>query len=153
MTSIIFSKDTIAALHQLHPLPSDRVFSLIFYYKFEHNFVLDRTLFAHALAIVPHLFLSGLSKIVYHFLGCFISKDPSSRFLNLFQVVVIASGDILGLVALMLRTRKLLIMAKDTGGLCLILVGKAFLQLINRSIVLQLWGCFKSIYPSINLEF
>jgi hypothetical protein len=151
MTSIIFSKNTIAALHQLHPLPSNRVFSLIFYYKFEHNFVLDRTLFAHALAIAPHLFSGELSKIVYHFLGRFIPKDPSSRFLNLFQVVVIASGDILGLVALMLGTRKLLIMAKDIG--CLIPIGKAFFQLINRSIVLQLWGRFKSIYPSINLEF
>jgi len=58
---------------------------------------MDRNLFAYALIVVPHLFLGGLSGMVYeHFLTYFIQKDPSSGFLKLFQVVVIvAHGDIL----------------------------------------------------------
>jgi hypothetical protein len=52
-------------------------------------------MFAHALTIVPHLFLSGLYGMVYeHLSGCFILKNPSSRFLKLFQVVtIITHGD------------------------------------------------------------
>jgi hypothetical protein len=84
-TSIIFLKGTVATLHQLHSLPLDHVPPLIFYYQFEHTFVLDRILFAWALAVTPHWFLGGLSKMVYeHFKKCFISKDPSSRFSDLF---------------------------------------------------------------------
>jgi hypothetical protein len=84
------SKDTIVALCKLHPLPLNIVLPSIFNYKHEHTYVLDRTLFAQALAIVPHLSSNGLSKMVYeHLLGCFILKDPSSRFSKLFQVVVI----------------------------------------------------------------
>jgi hypothetical protein len=74
-----------------------------------------------------------------HVLGCFIPKDPSSRFLKLFQVVVaIAYGDIHGLMALVLGANILLAMAKDIGGFCPIAVGEVFLQLISRSIVLHL---------------
>ncbi len=48
-----------------------------------------------------------------HLLGCFIPKDTSSGFLELFQVVVIVvRGDILRLVALKLRASKLLAMEK-----------------------------------------
>jgi hypothetical protein len=63
MTPTIFSKDTIVALHQLHFLPLDLVPPPIFYYKHEHVFVINKTLFTQALAIVPHLFSSGLSGI------------------------------------------------------------------------------------------
>jgi hypothetical protein len=85
MTPTIFSKDIIVALCQLHPFPSDLVLPPIFNYKFEHIFVLDRILFAQALAIAPHLFSSVFSGMVYeHFSKCFILKDPSSRFLELF---------------------------------------------------------------------
>ncbi len=81
------------------------------------------------------MFSSGLSRMVYEdLLGCFIPKDPSSWFLELFQVVV--HGDIPRSVALMLRVNKLLIMAKDISGLCPIIIGKVFLQFINHSIVL-----------------
>jgi hypothetical protein len=74
-----------------------------------------------------------------HLLGCFILKDPSLGFSELFQVVVaIAHGDILRLVALVLGVSKLLAMAKDTGGLCPIAIGEVFLRFINCSIVLQL---------------
>jgi hypothetical protein len=71
-----------------------------------------------------------------HLLGCFTSKDPSLGFLDLFYTTTVAHGDIPGLVALMLGTKKLLIMAKDIGGLYLIPIGEAFFQLINCSIVL-----------------
>ncbi len=50
-------------------------------------------------------------------------------------------------------TRGALSYSLDTGGLCPIPIGKAFLQFINRFIVLQFWGNFKSTYPPINLEF
>jgi hypothetical protein len=57
-----------------------------------------------------------------HFFGCFIPKDPSSRFSELFQVVVIvACGDIPKLVALALGANKLLTLAKDIGGFRLIM--------------------------------
>jgi len=46
--------------------------------------------------------------------------------LKLFQVVVVAHGDILRLMALMLRANRLLVMAKDIGGLCFDVVDKVF---------------------------
>jgi hypothetical protein len=57
---------------------------------------MDKTLFTHVLAIVPHLFLGGLSGMVYErLLGCFTLEDPSLGFLKLFQnVSIIASNDI-----------------------------------------------------------
>ncbi len=62
-----------------------------------------------------------------HLSGCFILEDPSSGFSELFQVVVaIAHGDILRLVALMLGVSRLLVMAKDTSGLCPIVVSEIF---------------------------
>ncbi len=94
---IIPSKDTIVALRHLNPLPLNLVLPPIFYYQPKHIFIVDRTLFAQFLAIVPYLFLGGLSGMVYeHLLGCFIPKDPSSKFSKLFQVIVIiVSRDIL----------------------------------------------------------
>jgi hypothetical protein len=69
MTPIILSKDMVITLHQLHPLPFDLVFTPILNYKLEHIFVIGRILFAQALATIPHLFLGGLSRMVYkHFL-------------------------------------------------------------------------------------
>jgi hypothetical protein len=65
MTLTIPSKDIVVALHQLHPLSSNLVFLRIFYYQFEHIFVLDKTMFTQTLATIPHLSLSGLSKMVY----------------------------------------------------------------------------------------
>ncbi len=59
MKPTIFSKDTVVALHQLHPPLFDLVPSPIFYYKLEHTFVLDRILFAQALATAPHFFQMG----------------------------------------------------------------------------------------------
>ncbi len=76
-------------------------------------------MFAQTLTTAPHLFMGGLSRMVYeHLSRCFIPKDPSSRFLELFQVVVIvACRDIPRSVALMLGANRLLAMAKDTSGL------------------------------------
>ncbi len=144
MMPIIPSKDTIATLHQLHPLLLDFVFPHIFDYKLEHTFVLDRILFAQALTTTPHLFLGGFLRMVYeHFLGWFIPKDPSSRFSKLFQATItIAHENIFRSMALMLEVGKLLAMAKDTDGFHPILVSKVFLWLINHSIVLQLWRPF-----------
>jgi len=89
-------------------------------------------MFAQALAFTPHLSSSG-------FLGCFILKDPSLGFLELFQVIVIVvHQDIPRSMALVLRVNKLLAMAKNIDGLCLIVVNKVFFQFISYSIVLQL---------------
>ncbi len=78
------------------------------------------------------------------FLRCFILKDPSLGFLELLQsIVIVFHGDILKLMALMLKVSKLLIMAKDIGGLCPIVVNEMFLQFINRSIILYLQGLFQ----------
>jgi hypothetical protein len=63
MTPIIFSKDIVVALHQLQPPPSNLVLPPIFYYQPKHTFVLDRIMFGQALAITPHLFSNGLSKM------------------------------------------------------------------------------------------
>jgi hypothetical protein len=116
---------------------------------------MGRILFAQALAIAPHFSLGGLLKMIYeHFLGCFIPEDPSSRFSKLFQTAtIVAHGDILRLMALMLGANRLLAMAKDIGGLCLITVSEVFLRLISRSIVLHFGGHFKSTYPPISLEY
>jgi hypothetical protein len=131
-------EDTIATLCQLHPLPSNHVFPLVFNYQPKHTFVLNRILFTYALTTIPHLSLGGLSGMVYeHILGCFIPEVPSLGFLKLFQAFVVAHGDIFKLVALMLGANRLLLMAKNTKGFCLIVVGKVCFQLINHSIVLQ----------------
>jgi hypothetical protein len=83
MTITIPLEDTIVAMRQLHPPPSNLVPLPIFDYKPEHTFVLDRILFAQTLAIAPHL--SRLYGMVYeHLLGCLILEDPSSRFSELF---------------------------------------------------------------------
>jgi hypothetical protein len=110
-----------------------------------HTFVLDKTLFAQVLTIVPHLSSSGIFGMVYeHLLGCSILKDPSFGFLELFQVIVIvAHGDIPRSVASMLKVNILLAMSKKTKGLCPINVSEVFLQLINHPIVLQLWRLFQ----------
>jgi hypothetical protein len=60
---VISSKDIGVALHQLHPPSLDLVLPPIFDYKHEHTYVLDKILFAQALAIAPHLSLYGLSGI------------------------------------------------------------------------------------------
>ncbi len=77
--------------------------------------------------------------MVYEYLSrCFILKDPSLKFLKLFQVVTttIACGDILRSMALMLGVNKLLAMAKDTSGIHPITVSKVFFLFISSSIVL-----------------
>ncbi len=137
MTPIIFLKDIIDAMRQLHPPPSDLVLPLSFYYQHEHTFVLDKTLFAQALVTTPHLSSSGFFGMVYEYiLRCFIPKDPSLRFLELFKVVVaITRGDILRSVALVLGVNRLLAMVKDISGLCPIIVGEVFFRLISHSIV------------------
>jgi hypothetical protein len=85
MTLAVPSKDTVVALCQLHPSPSDLVFPPIFDYQFEHTFVLDRTLFAQALTTTPHLFLNGLSRMVYeHLLKCFYTRGP---ILRVFEII------------------------------------------------------------------
>jgi hypothetical protein len=54
-------------------------------------------------------------------------KGPILKVLELFKVVaIVAHGDILKLVALMLTVSKLLAMAKDTGGLYPITIGEPF---------------------------
>jgi hypothetical protein len=133
------SKEIFATLHQLHPLPSILVFPLIFYYQFEHTFVLNMTLFTWALVTTPHSFSGGLSRMVYkHLLRCFIPKGPSSWFLELFQaVIIVLRGDIHRSIALVLGANKLLATTKDIRGFRLIIVGKTFFQLISRSIVLE----------------
>jgi hypothetical protein len=138
MTPTIPLEDTVVALHQLHPLPSNLVPPSIFDYQHEHIFVLNRILFAQTLAIVPHLSSGGLSRMIYeHFSRWVILEDPSSRFLKLFQaVVVVACGDILRLMALMLGANRLLVMTKDISGLRIMVIGEVFLQLISCSIVL-----------------
>jgi hypothetical protein len=100
---------------------------------------LDRILFAQTLATTPHLFSSGLFGMVYeHLSGCFIPKDPSSRFSRLFHAtIVVAYGDIPRSMARMLGVNKLLAMAKDIGGFCPTVIGKMFFRLISHSIVLQ----------------
>jgi len=81
MTPTIPSKDTIDIVHQLHPLPSGLIPTPIFYYQFEHIFILDRTLFAQVLTTTLHLSSNKLFGMVYeHLSGRFILKDPSSGF-------------------------------------------------------------------------
>jgi hypothetical protein len=65
-----------------------------------------------------------------HFLKCFIPENPSSRFLKLFQTIIVICGDIPNLVALLLGVNRLLAMVKDASGLCPIVIGEVFLQLI-----------------------
>jgi hypothetical protein len=62
-------KNIVATLHQLHPLLLDHVLPFIFYYKLEHTFVLDRTLFTQALATSPYLSLGELFRMVYEHLS------------------------------------------------------------------------------------
>jgi len=101
-------------------------------------------MFTQALTIIPHLFPNGLSRMVYeHLLRCLIPEDPSLGLSGLFEVVNVIHGDNPKSMALVLGASRLLAMAKETGGFFLIVVSKMFFQLINRSIVLQLWGLFQ----------
>jgi hypothetical protein len=78
MSPTILSKDIVITLHQLHPLPSKHVPSLVFNYQQEHTVILNKILFAQALTIVAHLFLGGLFRMVYEHLSiCFMPEDPS----------------------------------------------------------------------------
>jgi len=134
----ILSEDIVATLCQLHPLPLNHVLPLIFEYQLEHTFVLDKTLFAHVLAIAPHLFSSGLFGMVYeYFLRCFRLEDPSLEFSKLFQIVfTIAHGDIPKSVVLLLGVNRLVALVKDTKCFCSIAISEVFLQLISCSIIL-----------------
>ncbi len=90
------------------PPSLDHVLPFIFDYQLKHTFVLDRILFAQALTTTPHLSFGGQYGMVYeHLSRCFIPKNPFSPFSKLFQVVI-AHGDILKLVALLLKANKLL---------------------------------------------
>jgi len=67
--------------------------------------------------------------MVYEYLSrCFILEDQSLGFSELFQVVVVATcGEILRSVALMLGASRLLVMAKDIGGLHFTTISEVFL--------------------------
>ncbi len=62
---------------------------------------------------------------------CFIPKDPSLTSLELFQIAIVARGDIFRIMDLMFEVSVLLVMAKNIGGLRLIVVNEVFLQLIS----------------------
>jgi hypothetical protein len=86
MMPTIPSENTIATLCQLHPLPSNHV------PQHEHTFVMDRTLFAHALTIAPHLTLGGLSGMAYeHLSKCSILEDTSSNYFKLLLLLPMGS--------------------------------------------------------------
>jgi hypothetical protein len=115
---------------------------------------MDRILFTQALIVAPHLFSSGLSRMVYqHLLKCFIPEDPSLGFSKLFQVVTIACGDIFKSMALVLGANRLLVMVKDTRGFHLIVIGKMFFSLLIIPLSSNFKGCCKSTYPPISLEY
>jgi hypothetical protein len=105
---------------------------------------MDKTLFAQTLTIIPHLSLGGLYGMVYeHLSNYFILENPSLGFSELFQAtVVVAHGDILKSMALMLGVNKLLAMARDSKGLHLIAIGKMFSSIISCFIILQLQVSF-----------
>jgi hypothetical protein len=85
--------------------------------------------------------------VMGHLSECFILEDPSLGFSKSFQIVI-AHGDILRSMALMLGFSKLLAMVKDIGDLHPIAIGEVFLRFINHSIVFQLWGSFQEhLFP------
>jgi hypothetical protein len=67
--------------------------------------------------------------VVYeHLERCFIPEDPSTRFLKLFQaIIVVTHGDIPRSMALVLGASRSLAMIKDAGGLRLIIVDDVYL--------------------------
>jgi hypothetical protein len=78
-----------------------------------------------------------------HLSNYFILENPSLGFSELFQAtVVVAHGDILKSMALMLGVNKLLAMARDSKGLHLIAIGKMFSSIISCFIILQLQVSF-----------
>jgi hypothetical protein len=60
-----------------------------------------------------------------HFLRCFILEDPSLGFSKLFQTII-ACGDMPRSMVLVLEVGKLLVMTKDNGGLCPIVISEVF---------------------------
>jgi hypothetical protein len=87
-----------------------------------------------------------------HLSGCFISKDPSLGFSELFQIVVVVHGDIMKLVTLMLGASRLLAMAKDTSGLRPNVLSKIFFDLLIIPLSFNFEGHFKNTYPPTSLE-
>jgi hypothetical protein len=84
-----------------------------------------------------------------HFLGCFIPNDPSLRFLELFQIVVVVHGDIPRSMTLVLGVNKLLAMTKDTRGFHPITIGEHFFDLLNISLSYSFRSHFRNIYPPL----
>ncbi len=67
----------------------------------------------------------------------FHTIGPPLGFLELIQAIaIIACGDILRLVALVLGANRLLAMAKGTKSFCFIDISETFFHFINCSIVL-----------------
>jgi len=67
----------------------------------------------------------------------FHTKDPSSKFSELFQAATtFVHGGIPRLVALVLGVNRLLIMVKDIGNLHPSAIGEVFFQLISHFIIL-----------------
>jgi hypothetical protein len=89
-----------------------------------------------------------------HFSKCFIPKDPSSKFSELFQAfVTITCEDIFRSMALVLGASRLLAMAKDIGGLRPIIISEVFFYLSITPLSYNFGGHFRSTYPPINLEY
>jgi hypothetical protein len=87
-----------------------------------------------------------------HLSKCFILKDPSLGFSELFQATTtIAHGDVPRSVALMLGVKRLLVMAKDTGGIRPIAVGEVFFFIYYLLHYLTTLGAVSRtpIFPSI----
>ncbi len=53
----------------------------------------------------------------------------------------------------MLGVSRLLVMAKDIGGLCPIVIGEVFFDLLVVPLFYNFKGCFKNTYSPINLEY
>ncbi len=81
-----------------------------------------------------------------------VSYQKALKVFKLFQAaIIIAHGDILRSMALLLGANRLLAMANDMGGFCPIIVGEVFFQFISHSYSFE--GHFRSIYPLINSKF
>jgi hypothetical protein len=89
-----------------------------------------------------------------HLLEYFILDGPSSGFLKLFEiVVVVARGDILRLVALVLGVSKLLVWQRILMVFILLSQVKCFFDILIVPLPYNFAGHFKSTYPPINLEY
>jgi hypothetical protein len=148
------SFDTTSTFITLH-LESNGYFLLFLEsYEPEQNLELFFDSFKLTLQRMPHLSISGPSRMICeHFQNCFHPKDLANGFLLLFQLCShIVKGHISPQIAGVLGATHLLAMTKPLSGIHPIIVGETQYQPTSRTLCLQFHNTSATHFSPHQLE-